>query len=44
MNQDIAMTRALLERLIIVDYSLTTYNAYKSKLMCDDSVQIIQLE
>ena len=31
MNSDIALTRALLERLVIVDDSIIIYNAYKSK-------------
>ena len=31
MNKDIVMSRELLKRLVIIDKSLTTYNAYKSK-------------
>ena len=31
MNSDIVLSRMLLERLVIVDDSITTYNAYKSK-------------
>ena len=31
MNSNIALSRALLERLVIVDDSIVTYNAYKSK-------------
>lgn len=31
MNSDIALSRALLERLVIVDDSIIIYNAYKSK-------------
>lgn len=30
MNSDIALTRALLERLVIVDDSIIIYNAYKN--------------
>lgn len=35
MNKDIVMSRELLKRLVIVDDSSTTYNAFKSK--CLDS-------
>lgn len=31
MNSDIVLSRELLQRLVIIDDSTTTYNAYKSK-------------
>jgi hypothetical protein len=31
MNSDIVLSRMLLQKLVIVDDSTTTYNAYKSK-------------
>ena len=31
-NSDIQLSRTLLERLVIVDDSIITYNAYKSKV------------
>ena len=33
MSEDIVVNRSLLERLVIIDDSITTYNAYKSKFL-----------
>lgn len=48
MSSDILMSRQLLERLVIIDDSITTYNAYKSKflrimsLFLDNTIRVEQ--
>ena len=50
MNSDIVLSRMLLERLVIVDDSITTYNAYKSKCfkgltsILDNTIRISQFD
>lgn len=50
MNSDIVLSRMLLERLVIVDDSITTYNAYKSKYfkgllsILDNTIRISQFD